>query len=81
MKDFFKLMPPSKPGRWVAVVIRYNMRRRYEYWTMRFNGLRRAYIAARLMAWWDDQWAPDWNGIEWAVRREKPNEQQSEVRP
>lgn len=67
----FKDMPPKKGGRWVAVVIhrsRFCPRREVRQCTV--TGLRRAYLVARLMAFWDDVVTPWLDGelaIEWAV--------------
>ena len=75
MPRFFKDMPSPMPGRWVAVVLRnYYFGGRKEVWAKEFNGLRRAYIMARLMALWEDVWCPNYDGevgIEWAIRRPK----------
>lgn len=75
MPRFFKDMPAPKPGRWVAVVLRnYCFAGRKEVWAREMNGLRRAYIAARLMALWEDLWCPHYDGevgIEWAIREAK----------
>lgn len=75
MPRFFEDMPPSTPGRWVAVVLRnYGLPKRKEVWAKEFNGLRLAYVMARLMALWEDLSCPYYNGevgVEWAVREAK----------
>ena len=73
MPRFFKDMPANKPGKWVACVVRnYSFRGRKEVWAREVNGLRRAYVMARVAALWEDLWCPHYDGevgIEWAVRR------------
>lgn len=67
MPRFFEDMPANKPGQWRAVVIVYNFRKSEEVWSRSFKGLRRAYVAARLMALWNDLMQPLGRGINWAV--------------
>lgn len=71
MPRFFKDMPKNQPGIWVACVIYYSPWHRREVWCHDFTTLRRAYIAARLMALWKDLTTSSWGeiGIDWAVRK------------
>lgn len=71
MPRFFKDMPKDQPGIWVACVIRYSPWHSREVWCRDFQGLRRAYIAARLRALWEDWVTFSWEevGIKWAVRK------------
>lgn len=58
-------------GFWKAVVIHSSYRSIREVRSITLRGLRRAYIAARLMALWDDLVTPYYDGqieILWAVR-------------
>lgn len=73
MPRFFKDMPPRMGGHWRAAVTRHGRAERYA-WRGTFNGLRRAYIAARLMALWYDLVTPDCDGeigIRWIVQPAK----------
>lgn len=71
MPGFFDKMPPKKAGRFVASVESYNFRRSETVWRKEFNGLRRAYFAARLKALWWDWMSPEWRGIAWHVTGDK----------
>lgn len=75
MPRFFKDMPAPEPGPWVSVVKLTNaFGYSREIWAREVTGLRRAYIAARLMALWEDLWCPYYDGevgIEWAIRKGK----------
>lgn len=73
MPRFFKDMPKNKPGIWIACVIRTTLFNRNEVWNRKYNGLRRAYIMARLMALLEDICTPHHNGelgIDWGVKRD-----------
>ena len=75
MPRFFKDMPPRKGGRWIAVVQRTNQfRGPCEVWSREVTGLRRAYLAARLMALLVDLETPYCDGeigVNWAIRRQQ----------
>lgn len=72
MPRFFKDMPPAQAGYWDAIVLRtYSFTHPREVRSLRIKGLRRAYIAARIMALWEDFITPYCDGeigIDWAVR-------------
>lgn len=71
MPEFFKKMPPKKKGLWLSRVEVYTFRNREVVWEKQFKGLRRAYVAARLKAFWWDLWQPHWRGIDWFVIESK----------
>lgn len=70
---FFRDMPRPKRGRWVAVAFRTTVfGTRKEVYEKQVNGFLRAYLVARLIAWWADMKTPYADGeigIEWGIRK------------
>jgi len=72
MPRFFRDMPKDKGGEWVACSIRTTPFSRREVRTVKVKGLRRAYLASRLISLLEDWKTPYGEGeigIVWAVRK------------
>jgi hypothetical protein len=76
MPGFFKQMPQDKPGDWMACVVKISpFRGEREVASVKVKGFRKAYIFARLMAFWWDLKTDDYEGmigINWAIRKPTP---------